>query len=856
VSNINALAAAVDGNELQVDVVSSALPTGAATEATLLGIETNSAPGTKVDAATMPAGGVGRIGWLSAIWLHTLDIASKLPSLISGRVPVQITAASATAFASQSDVAAVEAALQPLATETTLVSIDTAISQIDAATAALAGTVAGTELQVDIVGQLPVGNNRIGKIVLTDGTTDISARDLTSANPLDVAIVDGDGNQISSFGGGTQYTEGDADATITGTAILWEKAGDVLSPVSAVNPLPVTGSLSVTNTVALAVFRALATGTGYSAGNIIVLRQTPPTAPEYYNATTNAVIAAPAPADLGPIASSSNVVVDNFPAGFQVSNFPVSQAVTGTVNVGNLPATQTVAGSVGVTNFPAAFQVSNFPTTQTIAGTVTANAGTNLNTSLLALEGGNLAAISTALAGTIDIAGAVTVENFPASFQVSNFPTTQAVSGSVSVSNHPTAFQISNFPATQPVSGNIGVTNFPTAFQVSNFPTTQAVSGTITANAGTNLNTSALALESGGNLAAIATALAGTVDIAGAVSVSNFPGSFDVSNFPATQAVSGTITANAGTNLNTSALALESGGNLATISANTAPGTKITAATIPAGGSGPIGWLSAIWADVVGIAGKLPALSGGKIPVEVTGATVTGTVAVSNQPTSIQVSNFPGTQPVSGTVTANAGTNLNTSLLALESGGNLATIATNTAQGAAITGATMPTGGTGPIGWLSATWVQATALLASVGAPADAAATSDSGTFSLIAQFKRFSLRFGNLYKRFCDGRSTGNTGNNAVVTFTIAAPGPGKRWLITGVLFSYSGAIAANAAFEIVAAGQFIAGGFITQSGPGPIALDVLAPVNTAVSCSLAASGTVGSTGSLYVYYCEQDVI
>jgi hypothetical protein len=36
------------------------------------------------------------------------------------------------------------------------------------------------------------------------------------------------------------------------------------------------------------------------------------------------------------------------------------------------------------------------------------------------------------------------------------------------------------------------------------------------------------------------------------------------------------------------------------------------------------------------------------------------------------------TQPVSGTVTANAGTNLNTSALALETGGNLATAATNT----------------------------------------------------------------------------------------------------------------------------------------------------------------------------------
>ena len=36
---------------------------------------------------------------------------------------------------------------------------------------------------------------------------------------------------------------------------------------------------------------------------------------------------------------------------------------------------------------------------------------------------------------------------------------------------------------------------------------------------------------------------------------------------------------------------------------------------------------------------------------------------------------YPATQPVSGTVTANAGTNLNTSTLALETGGNLATLA-------------------------------------------------------------------------------------------------------------------------------------------------------------------------------------
>ena len=49
---------------------------------------------------------------------------------------------------------------------------------------------------------------------------------------------------------------------------------------------------------------------------------------------------------------------------------------------------------------------------------------------------------------------------------------------------------------------------------------------------------------------------------------------------------------------------------------------------------------------------------------------------------------------VQGTLTANAGTNLNTSLLALESGGNLATIATNTgripAQGQALAAASLP----------------------------------------------------------------------------------------------------------------------------------------------------------------------
>lgn len=45
--------------------------------------------------------------------------------------------------------------------------------------------------------------------------------------------------QAGAGGGGTEYTEGDVDASITGTAILWEDAGNTLRAVSAANPLPV-----------------------------------------------------------------------------------------------------------------------------------------------------------------------------------------------------------------------------------------------------------------------------------------------------------------------------------------------------------------------------------------------------------------------------------------------------------------------------------------------------------------------------------------------------------------------------------------------------------------------------------------
>jgi hypothetical protein len=70
------------------------------------------------------------------------------------------------------------------------------------------------------VASIAAGDNAIGRVKLTDGTDVADVLDLSNSNPLTVAIVDGSGDQITSFGGGTQYTEdAAAAANPVGTAI-------------------------------------------------------------------------------------------------------------------------------------------------------------------------------------------------------------------------------------------------------------------------------------------------------------------------------------------------------------------------------------------------------------------------------------------------------------------------------------------------------------------------------------------------------------------------------------------------------------------------------------------------------------
>lgn len=292
-----------------------------------------------------------------------------------------------------------------------------------------------------------------------------------------------------------------------------------------------------------------------------------------------------------PIPAGSNAI-----GAVSVSNFPSTQAVSGTVAVSNFPATQPVSAaslplptgastatlqSTGNTTLATIATNTTNAGTPSVTGTVTANAGTNLNTSALALEaGGHLASVDGKL--TDDGSG-----NLKVNVAAGSLTVTEASVG-VNGAAIPTS---SNQAGAKDPSGNLQPlkVNVSGALLSDGSAVTQPISAS-TLPLPTGASTSALQTTANSSLATIATNTtnAGTPVVSGTVAVSNFPatqpvsGSVSVSNFPATQPVSGTITANAGTNLNTSTLALESGGHLASIDAKTATlGTAGAAAASP-----------------------------------------------------------------------------------------------------------------------------------------------------------------------------------------------------------------------------------------------------------------------------------
>jgi hypothetical protein len=192
--------------------------------------------------------------------------------------------------------------------------------------------------------------------------------------------------------------------------------------------------------------------------------------------------------------------------------------------------------------------------TQPISGSVTANAGTNLNTSALALDA--------------SISGILVTQGSSTSGEKGPLVQAAVTTSSPSYTTAQTS------PLSLDTNGNLRVLVTPSG--------TQTVAGTVTANAGTGtfaVSAGSLPLPSGASTSAKQPALgtAGsasgdvlTVQGIASMTALNVDGSgvtqpVSGTFWQATQPVSGTVTANAGTNLNTSALALETGGNLATL---------------------------------------------------------------------------------------------------------------------------------------------------------------------------------------------------------------------------------------------------------------------------------------------------
>jgi len=89
----------------------------------------------------------------------------------------------------------------------------------------------GTEADVTASNALKVDGSAVDQpIIITDGVDTVDVIPLAGSDALAVAVVDGSGNQVTSFVG-TQYTEGDIDPTITGVAAMMEVSGNILVPI-------------------------------------------------------------------------------------------------------------------------------------------------------------------------------------------------------------------------------------------------------------------------------------------------------------------------------------------------------------------------------------------------------------------------------------------------------------------------------------------------------------------------------------------------------------------------------------------------------------------------------------------------
>ena len=252
-------------------------------------------------------------------------------------------------------------------------------------------------------------------------------------------------------------------------------------------------------------------------------------------------------------AASLPVTLASDQGAFQVSGafYQAIQPVSGTVTVSGSPI-QATGGTVGLVAGIAAIGSVTVTGTSVVSGTVTANAGTNLNTSLLALD-------STLTGGTqqtkiTDGTRVATIKAASTAAVATDTAIVVALSPNNAIATTTTALASTSSPSYANATNNSLSANLAGALRVDGSAVTQPISGAVTvsgsvATTGTYFQTTQ-PVSIASSVAVTGTFFQTTQPISGAVSITGSPtitvgnaslavtGSF----FQTTQPVSGTVT--------------------------------------------------------------------------------------------------------------------------------------------------------------------------------------------------------------------------------------------------------------------------------------------------------------------------
>lgn len=321
-----------------------------------------------------------------------------------------------------------------------------------------------------------------------------------------------------------------------------------------------------------------------------------------------------------------------------------SGPISGTVAVSNFPNPQNVAQSglwtVGINNFPASQSVTqgtipwvtsgsitNFPSLQNVNETQIGGSAYTL---------GQKIAVSSApvVIASDQSALSVLVNNFPATTPISGTVTALQgtspwiTSGTVTSNQgtSPWVTSVGNFPATQNIAGSVSV---------SNFPVSQTVNGTVSVTQPVAVSQSG-AWSVTANQGTSPWVTSGTSTVSGSVNVGNFPA---LQNVNETQIGGATYALGQTTMAASAPVTIASNQSSLPVTVGNFPATTaVTQSTTP--------WVvneTQIGGSAYSLGQKTSALS--------------APVVISSDQSSLPVSvaNFPATQVVSGTVTANQG---------------------------------------------------------------------------------------------------------------------------------------------------------------------------------------------------------